>query len=107
MSEMSSGKPSPLKASRRGQKIIFFLQKFTLRERQEFREYLESPLLGNSPQSVRMLDILLQEVVEPGHDTLSIQQFQAEFFPDGELNSKTEDYIWIRLSNLQEKLLIR
>lgn len=85
----------------RGHKLIYYLNRLGKKDKKQFRQYLKSPLLGNSAQGMAILDILegkgTMEVIEP-------RWFKDEMIPESPMNEKKEHYIWVRLSVFMEKL---
>lgn len=91
--------------SKRGKKLLSYLRQLSPKERQEFRTYLESPLLGNSLQCAAFLKMLEQQGLLRGHSTIG-QDLLLRFFHANELTREKQlNYCWSRLSQFQDKLM--
>lgn len=90
--------------SNRGHKLIYYFDRLSRKEKKQFQQYLESPLLGNSLQGVRILQVL-EEKQENGELTQVVADwFHQDMIPHEPMDQKKEHYIWVRLSVFQEKL---
>lgn len=90
--------------SNRGHKLMYYLDRLSRKEKKQFQQYLESPLLGNSLQGVRILKVLDEKMQSEDMGHVLPDWFQADMIPDEPMDEKKIHYIWVRLSVFQEKL---
>ena len=88
----------------RGQKLIYYFQRLSPKEKKQFRQYLESPLLGNSIQAVHILGVLEENEKSGELSALEPEWFHTFMIPDEPMGPQKLHYIWVRLSVFQEKL---
>lgn len=91
--------------NKRGQKLYYYLSRLSAEDLDNFCHYLQSPLLGNSPQMSRMVRTIQGRVLGTDRVTIDADIFEEEFFPDQPLDEKKTKYIRIRLIQLQDKLM--
>lgn len=100
-----SGENAQIASATRGGKLLYFLTRMDIAERQSFRHYLESPLLGNSKQLSRLFRIVEKHLSQSDPGLLPAELFYPELFPDGVPETGGENYVWVRISLLTEKLM--
>lgn len=91
--------------NKRGQKLYYYLSRLTAEDLDNFFHYLQSPLLGNSPQMARMLRTIQEHVLGTERVTIDADLFAEEFSPGHPLDTNKVKYIRIRLVQLQDKLM--
>jgi hypothetical protein len=91
--------------NKRGQKLYYYLSRLKEKEIRDLHDYLQSPLLGNSPQFARMLLTIQEKVLATERTTIDADLFQEEFSPGQPLDAKTTKYIRIRLVQFLDKVL--
>ncbi|MFN8396605.1 MAG: hypothetical protein U0176_18415 [Bacteroidia bacterium] len=91
--------------NKRGQKLYYYLSRLSSEDLDNFCHYLQSPLLGNSPQMSRMVRTIQSRILGTERVTIDADIFEEEFSPDQPLDEKKTKYIRIRLIQLQDKLM--
>jgi hypothetical protein len=92
-------------SGRQGQKLLYFLRANEGYHLAGFRNWLESPLLGNSPQLLQLLDIIEKEVLSSGEHFVDPALLAGTVQPERVLDGPKLKYIGMRLSNLQQKFM--
>lgn len=88
----------------KGKKLMYYLRRMGGDERKNFQRWLESPWFGNSMQLGQIIEILEKGPLAREDEMVDFGEIAKEVWEKESLDGSQDQYIAVRLSQLQAKL---